>query len=128
MKPFEYYSQNTKTFYPNKSDYTIVYVYDKGRLIWEGNPESFKGQVFNKDVVTQRVLNEVEYKEHLRVYNQETSKLHDEFMQDLFEEFSVTTHPKRHKMFNYAWDKGHAFGFSDVYSQFGDIVELVVND
>lgn len=128
MKSFEYYSQNTKTNYPNKSDYIIVYVYNKGRLIWEGSPESFEKKIFDKDVVTQRVVDILPYKKHLQEYNKEQSELHEEFKRDLFEEFGVTNHPKVHKMFNYAWEQGHAYGFSDVHSCFSDIVELVVND
>ena len=128
MKPFEYYSQHPKTTYPNKSDYTIVYVYDRGQLIWEGNSESFKKQVFKEDVATQKIVDNVEYKKHLQEYHKEESKLHEEFRRDLFEEFGVTDHPKADKMYGYAWEKGHAYGFSEVYSYFSDIVELVVND
>ena len=128
MKPFEYYSQHPKKTYPNKSDYTTVYVYNKGRLIWEGSPESFEKQVFKEDVVRQKVVNYTDYHNKIQEYNKEKSKLHEEFRKDLFEEFGVTNHPKAPNVYEYAYDRGHAYGFSGVYDEFSDIVELVIND
>ena len=49
----------------------------------------------------------------------------NEFIQDLFEEFGVTDNPKRGLCYSIAYADGHAHGFSEVYTKFSDLVELI---
>jgi hypothetical protein len=125
MKPFDYYSK-PQTLYPNKQDYITNYVYDKGNVLWSG-PSYEKSKSALKEeypnAVIQEVLDGEGYKAHHLQYTRESTKLHDEFMCDLFEEFGVTDNLKRHKAFAYAWDKGN--GYSEVYDVFADIVGLI---
>ncbi len=127
MKPFEYYS-NYQIQYPNKKEYITLYVYDKGVCV----AKSFGFQKSKKQLmdeypkaVIQEVLNEEGYKTHLKQYGEETHKLYDEFINDLFEDFNVTDNPKRYKVFELAWEQGHAYGFEEVYNKFYDLVDLI---
>ena len=57
------------------------------------------------NAVIQEVLDDEGYKAHKKQYGEETHKLHEEFVNDLFENFNVTDNPKRHKAFELAWKK-----------------------
>lgn len=131
MKPFDYYS-TTQTFYPNKKDYITFYVYDKGACILEEKSSSTTGSITKShlhqkypNAVIQEVFDEEGYKEHRKQYDTERTKLHDEFVSDLFEEFGVGDNIKRHIAFGIAWERGHSNGLEEVYNEFYDLVELI---
>jgi hypothetical protein len=131
MKPFDYYSK-TQTLYPNKKDYITYYVYDTGIVIWKGSyyeytnkdKEPFPKKLYPNAVI-QEVLDKEAYKAHQLQYTDEKHKLHEEFVNDLFENFNVTDNSKRQKAFDLAWEKGHANGLEEVYNEFYDLVELI---
>jgi hypothetical protein len=125
MKHFDYYSK-PQTLYPNKKDYITSYVYDMGVVLWSGptwekNKAELKEEYPN--ALIQEVLDEEGYKKHQKQYGEETHKLHEEFVNDLFENFNVTDNPKRYKALHYAQEKGN--GYSGIYDVFCDIVELI---
>jgi hypothetical protein len=127
MKPFDYYSKS-QTAYPNKKDYITFYVYDKGECLWSGPTwEKDKAELKEEypNALIQEVLDDDAYKAHRKEYDDESTKLHEEFVNDLFEEFGVSDNPKRYKAFGLAWEKGHANGLGDVYNEFDDLVELI---
>ena len=131
MKPFDYYSK-TQTLYPNKKDYITFYVYDKGVCICEEKSGSVTGSITKShlnqkypNAVIQEVLDKEAYKAHQLQYTDEKHKLHEEFVNDLFENFNVTDNSKRQKAFDLAWEKGHANGLEEVYNEFYDLVELI---
>ena len=127
MKLFDYYSK-PQTAYPNKQDYIKYYVYDRGEVLWSAfGYEKSKAELEKEypDAVIQVVVDNEGYNEHKKQYGEEIHKLHEEFVNDLFEEFGVTDNPKRHKAFELAWEKGHANGFEEVYNEFYDLVELI---
>ena len=127
MKPFDYYSK-PQTVYPNKKDYNTFYVYDKGQVVAKSfGFEKSKRQLMDEypNAVIQEVLDEDEYKAHQKEYRKEEQKLHEEFVNDLFENFNVTDNPKRQKAFDLAWEKGHSNGLEEVYNEFCDLVELI---
>ena len=127
MKPFDYYSKQ-KTDYPHKKDYITSYVYDKGVVLWSG-PTGEKDKAELKEeypnALIQEVLDEEAYRAHLKEYNDESAKLHREFRDDLFEDYSVSDNPKRFKCFELAWERGHSSGLEEVDGYFGDFVELI---
>ena len=133
MKPFGYYS-NIPAPYPSKSDYTTVYLYDKGKVVWSGKNTDFASgnpeisAVYHDGCVSQLVLDEEGYNAVRLRHLEEEQKLYQEFQDDLFEEFGVKDNPKRYKAFSYAWERGHANGYSNVHSVFADIVELIQED
>lgn len=127
MKPFEYYSTPQIPF-PKKLDYITYYVYDKGKVLWSGPYcEKTKSELKEEypNAIIQEVLNEEAYRTKSKKYGEEVHKLHDEFMNDLFEDFGVQDNPKRHKAFELAYDRGHANGYSEVYNEFDELVELI---
>ncbi len=127
MKSFDYYSK-PQTSYPNKIDYITCYVYDKGECLWFGsNWEKDKEELKEEypNALIQEVLDEDAYKARRKEYDDERTKLHEEFVNDLFENFNVTDSPKRFKCFELAWEKGHSNGLEEVYNEFYDLVELI---
>ena len=120
--------EKIKNAYPNKKDYITYYVYDKGKVLWSG-PTWEKDKTELKEeypnAVIQEVLDNERYKSHQLQYTDEKHKLHEEFVNDLFENFNVTNNPKRQKAFDLAWEKGHANGLEEVYNEFYDLVELI---
>ena len=125
MKPFDYYSVRN-VLWPNKRDYITLHVYDKGICLYQGRDKT-KSELKTQypDAVIQEVFDEESYKEHRKLFDDESGRLHQEFKEDLFTEFGMSKHPKREKIFNYAWEEGHACGLEDVYGVFSDIVELI---
>ena len=127
MKPFDYYSK-PQTSYPNKKDYIISYVYDKGECLWSGPTwEKDKAELKEEypNALIQEVLDEDAYKARRQEYDVESAKLDREFRDDLFEDYGVSDNPKRFKCFEIAWEKGHSFGLEEVDGRFGDFVELI---
>ena len=47
-------------------------------------------------------------------------------IEDLFEEFDVENNEKRYKCFSIAWDRGHSYGYYEVYNCFQELVELII--
>lgn len=130
MKSFDYYSK-PQTSYPNKKDYITFYVYDNGIVIskscYGDYVDYVKPSLKTKypNAVIQEVLDEEAYKAHRKEYDDERTKLHEEFVNDLFENFNVTDNPKRYTAFHFAWEKGHSNGLEEVYNEFYDLVELI---
>jgi hypothetical protein len=110
-----------------------IYVYKNGAVAHQfESDEEFKqwktdnniriiGAVPNERVCT----NEEEVKASRIKYNTEENLLHQEFKNDLFEEFGVTDNPKKELLFDKAWDDGHYAGYSEVYNCFEGLVDLI---
>ena len=127
MKPFDYYSK-PQTSYPNKKDYIISYVYDKGEFLWSGPTwEKDKAELKEEypNALIQEVLDEDAYKAQRKQYTDEEFNLQVQFQNDLFENFNVSNNPKRFKCLELAWEKGHSNGLEEVYNEFYDLVELI---
>lgn len=59
-------------------------------------------------------------------YHDEEARLMELFWSDAFASLGIpTNHPKAGKMRSLAWEQGHAYGYSEVYSHLGDIWEVV---
>lgn len=63
-----------------------------------------------------------EYKSRLAAHKTE---LHEQFKEELFEELGITNNPKRHRLFEKAWEQGHGCGYAEVYSYACDLVDLI---
>jgi hypothetical protein len=124
MKPFEYY-KTVEVQYPSKDEYTNVFVYSQGKVVWQGPYVPFKEIADRfKGMLVEKVVNEEGLKEQRRAYGAEVSRLEAEFKRDLFEEHGVTGNPKAGLCFGIAWDNGHASGYSEVASYFDTHVDL----
>lgn len=66
-----------------------------------------------------------EYNASVEKWQEKTNALTQEFKVDLFEELNITNNPKAELLYSIVWDKGHACGFSDIYNEACDIVDLI---
>lgn len=66
-----------------------------------------------------------QYDRDCKHYRENGGKLMDQFRSDLEAEYEMTDHPKASLLWEKAWERGHSGGFSDVYSAYADMVELV---
>ena len=125
MKDFEYYRTNPVP-YRNSSYFTTYFVYSKGKVIFEGNYEQYKGNVpFPERALTEKIVDEEKLAKHQQDYRKEEHRLYNEFKSDLFEEFGVENNPKREKAFSLAWEYGRSSGYEEVYGYFDELVELI---
>lgn len=120
--------------YPNKADFTTVYYYSRGRVKAERRPGEqivFAGtsmvadEAQLKDCVTEKVFNEEAYGKAKWAYSNEEALLLERFERDLYKDLEISKHPKRSLLFSKAWDRGHAYGLSEVYSVACDLVDLI---
>lgn len=58
-------------------------------------------------------------------YMKDQARLEAMFRTDALEAVGLTTHPKADKAFAYAWEHGHASGYSEVFIHLQDIAELL---
>lgn len=113
MKDFNYYSVSQQN---KQSIRKLVY------SLHNFNPDNIDSKSEE-----QRIREELEKEVEAR-YNDINQKVRDrmeEFKNDLFEELGITNNPKREKLFNKAWEHGHAYGFYEVYNVACDLVELI---
>jgi hypothetical protein len=123
MKPFSYYEQNSVSV-PTKEKYMTIYYYRKGVMV--GMKVGKLDDDFEPPIgcVEEKVLDEVSYLAHLKLYQETNKKLQEEFRDDLIEKYQMTNHPKAIKLFNKAWDMGCSGGLQEVEYYFQDLVEL----
>lgn len=60
-----------------------------------------------------------------RIYHEEQSKIDEAFKLALFEEYGVNNHPKRERIFEKAWSRGHSDGYSQVEYEFSELVDII---
>lgn len=66
-----------------------------------------------------------EYNKLKENYLIEEKIIFNRFKSDLAKHFEVENNPKFQRCFELAWEKGHSSGFSEVLSEFQDLVELI---
>lgn len=49
-----------------------------------------------------------------------------QFEKDLAEDFGVSSHPNKDKLYSLAWNYGHSSGLMEVYNYYSELVELLV--
>lgn len=59
-------------------------------------------------------------------YRKQARKLEDKFKKDALKDVGLADHPRANQIFDYAWDKGHAFGYHDVYCHLQDLSEMLL--
>jgi hypothetical protein len=122
MKSYAYY-RTTSISIPKKDDYMTIYYYRKGVMI--GMKSQFDEEFEPpKNCVEERVLDEVSFNAHMRIYQDENLRLQEEFREDLIAKYEMTGHPNANKVFNKAWDMGCAGGLEEVEYYFCDLIEL----
>lgn len=59
-------------------------------------------------------------------YMKDQARLEAMFKADALQAVGLTTHPRADNAFAYAWSKGHAYGYSEVFNVLQDIAEVLV--
>ena len=67
------------------------------------------------------------YKEKLAKFNKRTRELEDQFKHDALDDVGLLGHPKADKIYNKAWEDGHASGLHEVYQELCDLAELFLD-
>lgn len=101
-----------------------IYYYRKGVMIGMKvgpHDDDFEPPV---NCVEEKVLDEVSYQAHLKLYHEENKRLQTEFRQDLIKKYCLTHHPKANQVFYKAWELGSSSGLYDVEGYFQDLIEL----
>ena len=57
--------------------------------------------------------------------HRDNARLEEEFKRDLFEDLGITNNPKAEKLYSKAWELGHSAGYSEIYLDAQDLVELI---
>lgn len=115
--------------HPRKEDFTSVYIYSAGKVIWEGSLAEYNDRPdrFNTKQagVVEKVVNEQTYRIALAEHMRHSANLMAKFKSDLKEEFGVTDHPKADAVYKLAYDYGHGSGLGQIYDYFSDLVDLI---
>ena len=65
-----------------------------------------------------------EYKKSSDAWHKEQGRLDDLAKQAMLEDVGLAKHPKRDKIYAYAWEQGHSGGYNDVWCVLSDIADL----
>lgn len=67
---------------------------------------------------------QVERNQQLKAYQEEETRLRDEFKKDAIEESGFASHPKADKIYDFAYDERHSNGYSEVFNFLIDLAEV----
>ena len=113
MKSFDYYEGKDLTPLPAKPTKPLL------------RPHAPSGEVaIYLDKLKKYEVNTAEWDALKAIRTALMGKLKEEFEKDLMEEFGLIDHPKADKIFSYVWEKGHSYGFREVYTCMEEIIEL----
>ena len=125
MKPFDYY-ETVDVPKAVESAFRTYLVRGKGGTLWQGKGVSLtEVQKLFPDRRIESSLDREAWDNAVVAYCDAADKREEEFKRDLFEEFGVTDNPKKDRCYTIAYERGHSSGFSEVYSEFSDLVELI---
>jgi len=66
----------------------------------------------------------VKMEDYNKIYPRWTER-EQEFKNDMFEYFGVSDNPNADKAYSIAYERGHSDGFSEIYGNFSDLVDLI---
>lgn len=104
-----------------------IYYYKKGVMV--GMKRQFDVDfVPPKGCVEEKVLDELSYTAHLKLYHEENVRLQEEFRRDLIKKYNMNSHPKANKIFDKAWELSSGTDLGEVEDYFMSLVDLVKTD
>ena len=65
------------------------------------------------------------FNQRRKEYRDAEGRITGRFKQNLFESHGVQNNPKRDKVWNMAWDRGHSNGYNEVAAEFEQLVALI---
>lgn len=116
---FEKY--DTKLPYPNKEEFTRYLYYDRT----EKKEVEFSTKVTSDRYIFIEKFVIPEYEILKNAYYEDSEKLHQQFISDMFSEQGIPEDSEMgKKMHSIAYDQGHSGGLSEVYNYFSEMAEL----
>ena len=114
MKDFDYYKSDYKSLQSIRRMVYAKHAFD---------PDLIDSKT-EEELIRSKLEQEVQsiYKSMLQ---SNTDKM-EEFKRDLFKDLDIEDNPKRELLYDKAWEMGHAYGFSEVYSKACDMVDLIL--
>lgn len=114
MKDFDYYKSDYKSLQSIRRMVYVKHAFDP--YLIDSKTE--------EELIRSKLEQEVQsiYKSMLQA---NTDKM-EEFKRDLFKDLDIEDNPKRELLYDKAWEMGHAYGFSEVYSKACDMVDLIL--
>lgn len=114
MKDFDYYKSDYKSLQSIRRMVYVKHAFDP--YLIDSKTE--------EELIRSKLEQEVQsiYKSMLQ---SNTDKM-EEFKRDLFKDLDIEDNPKRELLYDKAWEMGHAYGFSEVYSKACDMVDLIL--
>lgn len=121
--------------YPSMQGFTTKYIYKGGKLVATITPtpnEEAPTTVFESEFteipekcVVETEVDGVAYKLALDAYHAAEQEVYDKFKNDLFADLGIADNPRRHVLFDKAWERGHSSGLQEIYNVACDLVELI---
>lgn len=127
MKPWRAY--RTSLPFPKKAAYTKLYAYREGETVWSGDLNVWnmmKGNAKPHYGITEKVVDLEAYKAALEEYRLDELRLKQTFKRDLEDEYDTYSHPKAQKLFDMAWERGHAKGHQSIAAEYAELAELLI--
>lgn len=116
MKDFEYYDKAVNSVRPLSAIKLDVY-----------KANGFDTTCFDslKELEREKKrLNEIAIKTK-QSQSERAQKVINEFKNDMFNELGIQDNPKRELLYQKAYEMGHSYGFSEVFSYACDLAELI---
>jgi len=89
------------------------------------NKIEFKTKKDFTSICGTQIYHEADHKEYNKMYREENNRVREDFKKDALKEVDLSEHPNRHKIFEKAWDDGHANGYTSVLDELEELAELI---
>jgi hypothetical protein len=122
MKDLSYYT-NIQYQMPQKSAFTTVFVYERGEVLDKVCLTEFNQSSYPPNAVTERIVDEANYKNALQAYYAQKKKIYQEFQDAILAEFKVTGNPRAILAIEMACQKYS--NFRQAYEYFEELLPLV---
>lgn len=103
--------------YPNKVDFTTLYVYDKGVVVYRGKKSEYENKSLVK-MTSETAVDEQGYKEAMEKYRVATNKANNEWQKDVFEYVGADMANKQHSALYSIIYQDHHSSMADVFYKF----------
>jgi hypothetical protein len=138
-----YDKYKNKVSYPKENAFARYIIYSQGTTLLDTkyvakaekfldcqpgeiiSQRAFAKRLENKKLLGEYILYNDKYQAAIKKYRQGENAAEELFKQDLFAEHGVENNPKRDMCYTIAYQKGHSAGYSEIASEFGDIVCLI---
>ena len=112
--------------YPAQRDFTTVFFYKAGEVLATANTTAEITEAHREfpNAVTEKVVNLEAYRAAQNAYSVRDKELAEMFIIDLFKDNGLEDNAFTRKLYEIAYDRGHANGYPEIMNYFEDIVEL----